>query len=108
MTALNSFREDALTIAADVRARRRSAREVTEAALGRIASLNPALNCFTQIMSKSALAQAEEIDRQLNAGSDPGSLAGAPFAVKNLFDVAGVTTLAGSKIQAGNPPAGKD
>jgi AtzE family amidohydrolase len=108
MTALNSYREDALAIAADVRARRRSAKEVTEAALVRIASLDPALNCFTQIMSKSALAQAEDIDRQLNAGSAPGPLAGVPFAVKNLFDIAGATTLAGSKIEAGKPPARED
>jgi AtzE family amidohydrolase len=108
MTALNSFREDALTIAADVGARRRSAKEVTEAALVRIDSLNQALNCFTAVLRKSALAQAEEIDRQLNAGSAPGPLAGVPFAVKNLFDIAGVTTLAGSKIQAEKPPAGRD
>ena len=108
MTVLNSFHENALTIAADVRARRRSAKEVTEAALARIASLNPALNCFTEVMGKSALAQAEEIDRKLNAGSDPGPFAGVPFAVKNLFDIAGVTTLAGSKIQAEKPPAAKD
>jgi len=108
MNVLNSFPEEALTIAADVRARRRSAKEVTEAALARIETINPALNCFTAVLSKSMLAQAEEIDRQIKTGSDPGPLAGVPFAVKNLFDIAGVTTLAGSKIQAEKPPARKD
>jgi AtzE family amidohydrolase len=108
MTAVNSLREDALTIAADVRSRRRSARNVAEAALARIDSLDPALNCFTAVLRQSALAQAEAIDQKLIAGSDPGPLAGVPFAVKNLLDIAGITTLAGSKIQAERPPAGKD
>jgi AtzE family amidohydrolase len=108
MTVLNSFPEGALTIAADVRARRRSAREVAEAALTRMETLNPALNCFTAVLSESMLAQADEIDRQVRNGLDPGPLAGVPFAVKNLFDIAGVTTLAGSKIQAEKPPAEHD
>jgi len=108
MTVLNSHPEDALSIAADIRARRRSAREVTEAALTRIETLDPVLNCFTAVLSQSALAQADEIDLQVKNGADPGPLAGVPFAVKNLFDIAGVTTLAGSKIQAERAPAVKD
>jgi len=41
-------------------------------------------------------------------GHDPGPLAGVPFAVKNLFDVRGLATLAGSKINRDLPPAGDD
>src|SRR5208337_4562158 len=47
-------------------------------------------------------------DAAVAAGRDPGPLAGVPFAVKNLFDIAGVTTLAGARIHAGRPPATKD
>jgi AtzE family amidohydrolase len=108
MTDFHSFREDALSIAADVRSRKRSAKDVTQAALARIDSLDPALNCFTAVLRKPALAQAEAIDQKVRAGSEPGPLAGVPFAVKNLLDIAGVTTLAGSKIQAEKPPAERD
>ena len=52
------------------------------------------------MLADSARAQAAEIDRRIAAGEDPGPLAGVPFAVKNLFDIAGITTIAGSKIQA--------
>jgi len=47
-------------------------------------------------------------DAALAAGGDPGPLAGVPFAIKNLLDVTGLTTLAGSKINAGHPPATRD
>jgi AtzE family amidohydrolase len=45
------------------------------------------------------------IDKRLAAGENPGGLTGFPFAVKNLFDITGVTTIAGSKIHAQKPPA---
>jgi AtzE family amidohydrolase len=108
MVVTTSFQEDAIAIAGDVRSGRRSATETVTAALGRIASLDGALNCFTRMLSESALAQADAIDLRLREKKDPGPLAGVPFAVKNLFDIAGVTTLAGSKIQAGKPPAERD
>lgn len=99
---------DALAIAAVVRARRVSAREVTAAALARIRARDGALNCFTAVTAETALADAERIDQALAAGRDPGPLAGAPFGVKNLFDVAGLPTLAGSKIGRDRPPAARD
>jgi aspartyl-tRNA(Asn)/glutamyl-tRNA(Gln) amidotransferase subunit A len=98
----------ALAIAAAVRARRVSAREVTAAALARIAERDRTLNAFTHVRADAALAEATTIDARLAAGEDPGALAGVPFAVKNLFDVAGLTTLAGSKIFAERPPAAGD
>jgi AtzE family amidohydrolase len=66
------------------------------------------LNCFTAVLAESALRDAEAVDAALAAGGEPGPLAGVPFAVKNLFDVAGLATLAGSKINAGHPPATRD
>jgi AtzE family amidohydrolase len=98
----------ALAIAAAVRGREVSARDVVAAALARVDKRNPALNAFTAVFAERALAEAEAVDRAIAAGRDPGPLAGVPFAVKNLFDVAGVVTLAGSRIQAERPPATHD
>ena len=98
----------ALAIAAAVRGRHVSARDVTAAALARIAERDHALNCFTRVRADGALAEAARIDARVAGGEDPGPLAGVPFAVKNLFDVEGLTTLAGSKIFAERPPAARD
>ena len=99
---------DALGLVADIRARRVTAREVTAAALERVRARDLSLNCFTAVLAESALRDAEAVDAALAAGGEPGPLAGVPFAVKNLFDVAGLATLAGSKINAGHPPATRD
>jgi AtzE family amidohydrolase len=99
---------DALGIAGDIRERRVTAREVTTRALERVRTRDPSLNCFTAVLAESALRDAEAVDAALAAGREPGVLAGVPFAVKNLLDVAGVTTLAGSKINAARPPATRD
>ena len=96
---------DAAGIASAVRAGKLHAREVTEAALAAIRRRDGELNCFTRVLDAEALAAADAVDRRIAAGEDVGPLAGVPFAAKNLFDIAGVTTLAGSKILAGNPPA---
>jgi AtzE family amidohydrolase len=102
----NSFPGDALAIAAAVRARTISAADITEAALARIA--DDRCNCFTQVTAERARREAESIDRALAEGRDPGPLAGVPYAVKNLFDIEGVGTLAGSKINRDDPPALSD
>jgi AtzE family amidohydrolase len=99
---------DAVGTAEAVRAGRLSARAAVEAALERIATLDAALNCFTAVLAESARREAEAVDARLARGEDPGRLAGVPFAVKNLFDVKGLTTLAGSRINASRPPAERD
>jgi len=71
--------------------------------LERISATDARVNAFTAVLAERATAQAQRIDRQ---GAD-GPLAGVPFAVKNLFDVAGLATLAGSKIEAGRAPAAR-
>jgi 1-carboxybiuret hydrolase len=98
VTDLSLAEGDALAIAAAVRAGTVSAVEIAEAALARIAARDPALNSFTAITADRALADASTIDAAIARGDDPGPLAGVPFAVKNLFDVAGLVTVAGSKI----------
>ena len=54
------------------------------------------------------MPRAQEIDFAARRGKPLGPLAGVPFAVKNLFDVAGLATLAGSKINRDTPPATRD
>ena len=68
------------------------------ATLERIAALNPRLNAFTAVTAERARARAAAIDADVAAGHSAGPLAGVPFAVKNLIDIAGLPTLAGSRI----------
>jgi aspartyl-tRNA(Asn)/glutamyl-tRNA(Gln) amidotransferase subunit A len=91
-------------IATAVAAKQVSARAVVEAALARIADRNPVLNAFTDVTAARALARADDVD----AGRAGGALAGVPFAVKNLFDVAGLPTRAGSAINRERAPSGRD
>jgi AtzE family amidohydrolase len=98
----------AAEIAADVGAGRTNATSVIEGALARIKKRNPTLNAFTAVTAERALAKARAIDAQRAAGKPLGPLAGVPFAVKNLFDVAGLPTLAGSKINRDRPSATAD
>lgn len=99
---------DAVSIAENVLSGKVSAVDITQAALTRIAARNDELNCFTTITTETALQDAARIDKEIAEGKNPGVLAGVPFAVKNLFDIAGLTTLAGAKINAENPTATQD
>ncbi len=105
---LNLESADAISIATLVRQSKVSAVEVIQATLKQIAAYDSQINCFTHITVDSALADARRIDTEVALGNQPGLLAGVPFAVKNLFDITGVTTLAGAKINADNPPASQD
>jgi aspartyl-tRNA(Asn)/glutamyl-tRNA(Gln) amidotransferase subunit A len=87
---------------------RASAVEVMNACLDRIERLNPVLNAFTAVTAERARAKAAALDTMITAGVTPGPLAGVPFAVKNLIDVAGLPTLAGAKINRDDPPAEAD
>jgi len=95
-------------IASAVAAGRASAAEVIDAALSRVAALNPTLNAFTAVVAERARAKACALDEARAKDQRLGPLAGVPFAVKNLFDVKGLSTLAGSKINRDLPPAGRD
>jgi 1-carboxybiuret hydrolase len=85
-----------------------SAAAVVENALTRIARLNPTLNAFTAVTAERARTRAKVVDAARAKKQKAGPLAGVPFAVKNLFDIAGVTTLAGSKINRALAPAKQD
>ncbi len=95
-------------LAADVRAKRTSAREVTEAALARIDQFNPVVNAFVSVEGEAALAEAARIDERLAAGEDVGPLAGIPIGVKDLEDAAGFRTTQGSVVYADSAIAQTD
>jgi AtzE family amidohydrolase len=86
----------------------RSALAVTEAALGRIKSRNPKLNVFTDVVANRARAKARALDQARGQCQPLGPMAGVPFAVKNLFDINDLPTLAGSKINGSHAPAARD
>ena len=98
----------ATEIAAAVGSGRMRATDIMTACLDKIGRLNPVLNAFTAVTAERAMAKAAELDAAIAAGAAPGPLAGVPFAVKNLIDVAGLPTLAGSKINRDHPPAAED
>ncbi len=98
----------ALDIAARVASGQTTALAETNAALARIMAHDDQLNCFTHLDAARARAEASAIDAQRDRGEPLGPLAGVPFAVKNLFDIENVTTIAGSKVLATDPPATRD
>jgi aspartyl-tRNA(Asn)/glutamyl-tRNA(Gln) amidotransferase subunit A len=100
--------KSAADIASAVTGRTMSAAEAIDAALARIARHDGVLNSFTDITAERARGKARAIDTAIAAGQSAGPLAGVPFAVKNLFDVAGLPTRAGSKINRDLPPATRD
>ena len=100
--------QSAAHIAESVNAGRTTAVAVVETTLKRIEQRDGPLNAFTAVTYARALARAKSIDLGRTQGKVGGSLAGVPFAVKNLFDIAGLPTLAGSKINRDRPPADRD
>jgi AtzE family amidohydrolase len=74
----------------------------------RIRVYDPLLKCFTSTSFDRARREAAAIDALRASGASLPPLAGVPYAVKNLFDIEGVTTLAGAKVNDGNPPAVRD
>jgi aspartyl-tRNA(Asn)/glutamyl-tRNA(Gln) amidotransferase subunit A len=72
--------------------------QLTENLLERIDSLDGRLNAFKLLCPEQALEQARAADRQMNTGKDSGVLHGIPYAAKDLFDVKGLPTAAGSSL----------
>ncbi len=87
---------------------RMSALSIVEATFARIRGRDPLLNSFTALTEQRAVERAQALDAAQGRGEQLPPLAGVPFAVKNLFDVAGIPTLAGSKINRIAPPAAGD
>ncbi|MFF9549459.1 AtzE family amidohydrolase [Methylobacterium fujisawaense] len=98
----------AVAVAAAITDGRTTARQVVTAALDRIGRLDGRVGAFTDVVAARALAKADAQDAALSGGAKPGPLTGVPFAVKNLIDIAGLPTRAGSKINRERPPAERD
>jgi len=96
----------AAEIAQAVGAGRVSALGVVDDAFARIEERNPTLNAFTAVTADRARRRARAIDAMRDKSKLP--LAGVPFAVKNLFDIEGLATVAGSKINRLRPQAKRD
>lgn len=104
---IDRFTSAAATAAA-IRTGAVSAVEVAKAALARIAADNPKLNAFTDLTAERALREAQAVDDRRRQGLPLPALAGVPYGVKNLFDVQGLVTRAGSKIERTKQPAARD
>ena len=85
-----------------------SAAEVLEARLARIDATDGRVNAFTGRSIARARAEAAAVDQRRARGEALPPLAGVPYAVKNLFDIAGEVTLAGSKVERDHAPASAD
>ena len=103
--ALDFAWSTAADIVAAVGGGRASAVSIVEATLARIRERDPVLNSFTAVTEQRALERAQALDAARARGEQSPPLVGVPFAVKNLFDIAGLSTLAGSKINRDAPPA---
>ena len=85
---------------------KKTSRELVEQCLTRIADpAGEGARVFIKIHAAAARTMADAADALRRAGRSPGPLAGIPVSVKDLFDVAGEPTPAGSKVLAEAPPA---
>ena len=98
-----------LELAGDLAAGRTTSRALTEAALARIDDPDgEGARVFIKVHGDSALAEAEASDTLRAAGLVPSPLAGLPVSVKDLFDIAGDVTTAGSAVLRDAAPAAAD
>src|ERR1700752_2556455 len=93
------WRLSASNVARLVRARNVSAREVADAALQRLQSVNPRINAIVDCRPELVRDQADRVDSMLAGGNDPGPLAGVPVTIKINTDPAGFATSNGSRLQ---------
>jgi len=79
--------------------------KLTEECLAQIEALNPKLNVFITVTAEAALAEARAADRDIAAGRYRGPMHGIPVSLKDLVDLKGVRTSAGSLVRAGHVAA---
>ncbi|MFT5393251.1 MAG: aspartyl-tRNA(Asn)/glutamyl-tRNA(Gln) amidotransferase subunit A, partial [Gammaproteobacteria bacterium] len=85
-----------------IRERRLSPVTLAEHMLSRIESLNPALHAFVTVTGERALAQAQAAKIAIDAGEYKGPLHGVPYVAKDLYNVRGLATRAGTRLLADN------
>ncbi|MBI3988996.1 MAG: amidase [candidate division NC10 bacterium] len=95
-----------LSEAADlIRAKRLSPVELIRSCLDRIEKVEPKVLAWARITPEETLAEAERLERLLQAGTSLGPLHGIPIGVKDIFYTAGLATEAGTKILKGFVPS---
>jgi aspartyl-tRNA(Asn)/glutamyl-tRNA(Gln) amidotransferase subunit A len=98
-----------LALAAKLAAGSATSRHLIEECLARATDpQGEGARVFTAISADNARAAADGMDRLRKAGAAPSAFAGIPIGVKDLFDIAGEVTTAGSRVLASNPPARAD
>ncbi|MET3889387.1 aspartyl-tRNA(Asn)/glutamyl-tRNA(Gln) amidotransferase subunit A [Bosea sp. OAE506] len=90
---------------AALRAGELTATALAQDALARIAALDGALNSFITVTAERALADADAADAAFKAGIDAGPMQGVPYALKDIYDTAGIRTTCHSKLLVDNVPA---
>ncbi|NHN87475.1 AtzE family amidohydrolase [Acetobacter conturbans] len=100
--------QTAVALANTVRFGLRSAKEVVENTLNILQTRDQTYHCVTKLLADRALRMAETLDARIADGTPVGALAGVPFGVKDLFDIEGLVTTAGSVVLKNNPPAKHD
>ena len=105
---MKNIANDAVLMAAAVAAGEVSARDLLAASVAQIDGTDARVNAFTSRTLERAVVEADAVDAARRRGEALGPLAGVPYAVKNLFDIEGVVTLAGSKINRHDAPASTD
>ena len=90
--------------AALIAARKLSSVEWTEALLARIAALDGQFHAFISVSAERARAEAQRAQAELDRNQSRGPLHGVPFALKDLFDTAGLLTSAHSRIAIDRVP----
>ena len=98
----------AIEIANAVKSGGITATSVVERCLADLGAHGNRLVAVTRILADRAREEARLVDAAVAAGNDPGPLAGVPYGVKDLFDVAGLPTTAGSTLYADALPAHQD
>src|SRR3984885_3465187 len=88
----------------NLRARKISSVELTQACIDRIHTFNPKIDAWITVMREQAMAQAKALDKEQAGGHWRGPLHGIPIGLKDNIEAAGVRTTAGSKTLAGNIP----
>ncbi|MGE0223692.1 MAG: amidase [Acetobacteraceae bacterium] len=79
--------------------------QLTRDALARIKARDGALHAFVLLTEDRAIADATRADAELRAGTDHGPLHGIPYALKDIYDTAGIRTTCHSKLRLDNVPA---
>src|ERR1700687_2561710 len=98
------YYKDSTELAALIRTKELSSREVVQAHLDRIKAVNPKINAIVTLMADDALKGADAADKAVANGAELGPLHGVPFTIKDAIDTAGVPTQRGSKVFAGYIP----